>query len=58
MGDEAVASLSKLVEDLTTKVANLTDSNADLQGKITHKKNFYKKLNYWVENGNFTQLLS
>ena len=23
-----------------------------------HKKNFYKKLNYWVENGNFTQLLS
>ena len=35
MGDEAVASLSKLVEDLTTKVANLTDSNADLQEKIT-----------------------
>ena len=35
MGDEAIANLSKLVEDLTTKVANLSDSNVTLQGKIT-----------------------
>ena len=35
MGDKDVEKLTKLVQDLSTKVTDLGDQNVTLQGKIT-----------------------